>query len=838
MKEKQRISAGCSRGIVSLVINIALFAVLSSSASAFQITINPGAYPGQYRVTGGQTVTGTTTLQLGMGSYQLVIPTFGGFFFTVDAQGQVSSQNPAAAQGVGNTLVFHTTTIAIDPTTYTGIYSVDAASPQAAAGPRNVILVPGVDYFLRIPTFGGFFFTVDAQGQVSSQNPAAAQGVGNTLVFHTTTIAIDPTTYTGIYSVDAASPQAAAGPRNVILVPGVNYFLRIPTFGGFFFTVDAQGQVSSQNPAAAQGVGNTLVFHTTTIAIDPTTYTGIYSVDAASPQAAAGPRNVILVPGVNYFLRIPTFGGFFFTVDAQGQVSSQNPAAAQGVGNTLVFHTTTIAIDPTTYTGTYSVDAASPQAAAGPRNVILVPGVDYFLRIASGNSYPFNVDVSGKPTPSSLPVTVAGQSYTFLLSVPRPDAPPTAVIIGPPNAQEGELVTLDGSGSRDPEGDPLTYCWTQLAGPDVPIPDCPAEPQLPFIAPEVPSDGATLTFQLVVSDGHQESDPATANIIVTNVNHAPVADAGPDQRVKELSPVTLDGSQSYDSDRDPLTYQWVQTGGPSVTLSDPTTVQPSFTAPEVGPAGAMLTFELTVSDDQGANAMDPVTIVVENQNHPPLADAGAAQTVDEGKLVQLHGTASSDPDNEPLTFSWTQLHGTAVVLAGANTPTLSFTTPLVPSHSQETLVFRLEVSDGLDTSIADVAMTVLDVDAPPACGFAQAAPAVLWPPNHGLVAVALGGVSDPDNDQTTLTVTGVTQDEPVQGLGDGDTSPDAVLQRDKVLLRAERSGTGNGRVYRVSFMADDGHGGSCTGAVTVCVPHDRRPGTCVDDGQQYNATQP
>ena len=74
--------------------------------------------------------------------------------------------------------------------------------------------------------------------------------------------------------------------------------------------------------------------------------------------------------------------------------------------------------------------------------------------------------------------------------------------------------------------------------------------------------------------------------------------------------------------------------------------------------------------------------------------------------------------------------------------------------------------------------------------------------------------------------------------GDGDTSPDAVLQGDKVLLRAERSGSGNGRVYQVSFTANDGHGGSCPGAVMVCVPHDRKPGTCVNDGQRYDSTLP
>ncbi|MBI2877021.1 MAG: hypothetical protein HYY20_09085 [Candidatus Tectomicrobia bacterium] len=54
----------------------------------------------------------------------------------------------------------------------------------------------------------------------------------------------------------------------------------------------------------------------------------------------------------------------------------------------------------------------------------------------------------------------------------------------------------------------------------------------------------------------------------------------------------------------------------------------------------------------------------------------------------------------------------------------------------------------------------------------------------------------------------MTQDAPVNGLGDGDTSPDAVLQGSSVLLRAERSGQGNGRVYAVHFTADDGLGGT------------------------------
>ena len=100
-------------------------------------------------------------------------------------------------------------------------------------------------------------------------------------------------------------------------------------------------------------------------------------------------------------------------------------------------------------------------------------------------------------------------------------------------------------------------------------------------------------------------------------------------------------------------------------------------------------------------------------------------------------------------------------------------------------------------------------------------------------------MTDPNNDQVSITITAVTQDEPVNGLGDGDTSPDAVLQGDKVLLRVERAGNGNGRVYKVNFTANDGQGGVCAGFVKVGVPKSMQPGnTPIDDGQLYTSTQP
>ena len=107
------------------------------------------------------------------------------------------------------------------------------------------------------------------------------------------------------------------------------------------------------------------------------------------------------------------------------------------------------------------------------------------------------------------------------------------------------------------------------------------------------------------------------------------------------------------------------------------------------------------------------------------------------------------------------------------------------------------------------------------------------------VPVSILGVTDPDGDPLTIVVTSVTQDEPVNARGDGSTCPDAQINSGQALVRAERSGTpgspGNGRVYAITFTADDGKGGQCASTVNVCMPHDQSHPTCVDDGQFHNS---
>src|SRR5262245_13369700 len=121
---------------------------------------------------------------------------------------------------------------------------------------------------------------------------------------------------------------------------------------------------------------------------------------------------------------------------------------------------------------------------------------------------------------------------------------------------------------------------------------------------------------------------------------------------------------------------------------------------------------------------------------------------------------------------------------------------------------------------------------PPDCSHATASVSALWPPNHKFAPVSVLDVPDPDGDPVAITVTGVTQDEPLAGADDGNTCPDATgVGTDVASVRSERSGQGDGRVYHVAFAADDGRGGTCTGEVLVCVRHDNgRGATCGDGG--------
>ncbi|HEX4965239.1 MAG TPA: hypothetical protein VF173_30800 [Thermoanaerobaculia bacterium] len=148
------------------------------------------------------------------------------------------------------------------------------------------------------------------------------------------------------------------------------------------------------------------------------------------------------------------------------------------------------------------------------------------------------------------------------------------------------------------------------------------------------------------------------------------------------------------------------------------------------------------------------------------------------------------------------------------------------------LVPETQVLRGFEVRTATGSTTVTVILPPPSCASATASPNLLWPPNHKFVAIHIGGIGNPAPGAVTISVTSIFQDEPTSG------DPDATgVGTANPTVRSERDGGGDGRVYHINFTAT-GASGSCTGSVTVGVPHDQGHGSLIDGGSLYNSTTP
>lgn len=219
-----------------------------------------------------------------------------------------------------------------------------------------------------------------------------------------------------------------------------------------------------------------------------------------------------------------------------------------------------------------------------------------------------------------------------------------------------------------------------------------------------------------------------------------------------------------------------------------------------------------------AGGSGAASIVLLAANRPPIARAGADQTnectASTGTAVTLDGSASSDPDGDPLTFEWRDSNNNIV----GTTAIVKLSLGLGP-HT-----FTLTVSDNFGGSSTDaVNVTVADTT-PPALSL-SVSPSTLWPPNHRLVPIgATVAATDACDAAPAIQLIAVTSNEPANGLGDGDTGDDiqdaAAGTDDRAfLLRAERSGTGTGRIYTVTYRATDASANVTVVSAQVVVPH-------------------
>jgi len=285
-------------------------------------------------------------------------------------------------------------------------------------------------------------------------------------------------------------------------------------------------------------------------------------------------------------------------------------------------------------------------------------------------------------TLNSAPVAKAGANQTALV---------------------GDLITLDGSGSTDVDGNALTYSWSMTAKPA----ESAAALQNPFsVNPTFSIDKpGDYVIQLIVNDAAVDSAPST--VTISTLNSPPVANAGTDQVVLVGDIVQLNGAGSTDVDGDLLGFAWSIVSKPQnslATISNAFIVTPTFT---VDVAGSYVA-QLVVTD--GTVNSKPATVTISTQNRPPVANAGIAQTVTLQTTVQLDGSASSDPDGDALTFAWSLLSKPAGSAAALSSSQIA--KPTFVADAAGTYVAQLTVNDG-KLSSAPVTVTVSTDDSAP-----------------------------------------------------------------------------------------------------------------------------
>ncbi len=265
----------------------------------------------------------------------------------------------------------------------------------------------------------------------------------------------------------------------------------------------------------------------------------------------------------------------------------------------------------------------------------------------------FTADVAGTYT-VTLKVhdgQLSSSTVTATITAAAANLAPMASLRIPASAAVGQSITLDGSQSSDPNGDPLTYFWSLTAKPAGSAATVPSQTSSHSLA-FTPDAAGSYTVSLVVSDGRINSTAATATVTVQKANAAPNAHAGSAQTVSAGSTVNLDGTGSRDPEGDTLTYSWVlvsRPAGSSASLSNALSARPSFVADVAGTYVA----SLVVSDGRLSSGTATVSITA-------TAPSGLSALL--GRVVFVYGfTGLSSSYSDIVTFRASDLTGTSLV---------------------------------------------------------------------------------------------------------------------------------------------------------------------------------
>ena len=405
-----------------------------------------------------------------------------------------------------------------------------------------------------------------------------------------------------------------------------------------------------------------------------------------------------------YTLTVTDAGGLSSTATTHVTINNASPVANAGADQIM---TATGPTTPVTLNGSGSDpdgEALTFAWTQGTTPIGNTPTVSLNLKVGT-YAYTLTVtDASGASASSTTHVTINNAPPVANAGVDQ-----TLTATGPTTP-----VTLNGS-ATDPDGDALTYVWTQGA----------TQVGNTAVLPLNLSIG-TYTYTLTVTDAGGLSSSAITHVTINNA--PPVANAGVDQTLTATgptTPVTLNGSGS-DPDGEALTFVWTQ----GSTVVGNTAVLPLSL--NIG----TYTYTLTVTDASGTSASSTTHVTINNAL--PVANAGVDQTLTatgQTTPVTLNGSGS-DPDGEALTFAWTQ--GSTVV---GNTAVLPLNLKVGGPYT-----FTLTVTDASGASASSTTHVTIN-NAPPV---ANAGADQTMTATGPTTPVTLNGSgTDPDGDALT-----------------------------------------------------------------------------------------
>ncbi len=339
---------------------------------------------------------------------------------------------------------------------------------------------------------------------------------------------------------------------------------------------------------------------------------------------------------------------------------------------------------------------------------------------------------------------------------------------------------------------------------------------------KVDSNGNVITFASGLNS-------PTGLVFTLVLNQPPIANAGENItiRTEEVATTIIHGIATDNDPGDVLTCRWKE--GEAVLL-DWTPAGENGKCPlalntiSISIGTHTLTMEVT---DGKATSSDEMILTIDNTT-PHAAPTGGG--VYEINTEVTMGGNVSDFDGDLLSYKW--IEGTEVLFSGTIQAIAGGTPVELPAYITSHLslgnhTINLQVDDGVNAPVGgQIEVEIVDTTIPTLAPIPNQT--ILWPPDHKMVDIVIRANALDNSGLPVLLTAIVTSNEPAEGLGDGDMALDwtePIIDQNtgtiNLKLRAERSGSGNGRAYTIIITATDNSGNNSSASVVIIVPHDK-----------------